>query len=189
MQQHRKSFSLALLAVSFLLTGGLSAQSPTKYIWHDGNVTRQIYVVPELLAEFGSGQAGVRSAFANAAPVGENGGARLFRVAGNRSVVRGNGGSGGGYSPVFSDNAGSGTKRALPGNILVQLDGSWSDAHCTAWAVGQGLRILQRLPINGNFFEISSPAGLASLELANRLHGTPGVVFAQPNWWAERFAR
>jgi hypothetical protein len=33
---------------------------------------------------------------------------------------------------------------------------------------------------------VASPAGLASLEIANRLVATGAFASAQPNWWVER---
>ena len=41
-------------------------------------------------------------------------------------------------------------------------------------------------PLSPRAWLVESPAGLASLELANRLAATGAFAGAQPNWWVER---
>lgn len=79
--------------------------------------------------------------------------------------------------------------RALPGNVIVRLDPSWSGQQVADWLRENRLSEVRRLPMGGNVLVLSSPPGLAALELANRLQQSGQVVSAQPEWWEQRSTR
>jgi hypothetical protein len=149
------------------------------YVWYDGGKPRQVQVDRSLVAEFGGRDD------AGAEPVARANGVRIWRQqdqAATRAVAEGK------SSPVFRDSEG-GVMRALPGNVIVRLDPSWSDEQVAAWLTQNGLTELRRLPIGRNVLVLSAPPGLAALELANRLQQSGKVVSAQPEWWEQRSTR
>lgn len=93
------------------------------------------------------------------------------------------------YSPVFKTVKGS-SLLALPGNIIVELDPSMNQKQAEAFFGSKGLRILRKLEsVGGNLYEVETPGGAASLNLANSLYGQPGVISSTPNWWREVYAK
>ena len=194
MKTHMK-LSAKLLAVgaallAFVWLAPLAAQAPVLYVWHDGNVRHEIWLQPDLLADF-TGGAGARSVDASARMAANAGAARIYRV--NNSAVRSDLAegkmsrlSGVQVSPVVRSG---GILRALPGGVIVSLNPNWTDAACRSWIGGQSLAIVKKLPVNGNFYLLSTPAGMLSLQIANNLHALPDVITAFPNWWVQQSTR
>lgn len=85
-------------------------------------------------------------------------------------------------SPLFIDA--SGRPRALPGGVIVSLKEVLRDAQAREQLQAAGLTPVRQ--IGERMWLVESPAGLASLELANRLHATGRFEFVQPNWWQPR---
>lgn len=85
-------------------------------------------------------------------------------------------------SPVLRDE--SGRARALPGGVLVVLAAALDDASVQAVLARYGVAAARR--VDGLTWLVDSPAGLASLELANRLARSGEFASAQPNWWVQR---
>ncbi|GAB3546630.1 hypothetical protein GCM10027343_24700 [Noviherbaspirillum agri] len=169
-----KSYA-ALMAVA--VAGAAMAQDKNgadTYIWYDGGKPKRVVVDRSLVAEFGS------RAETGATPVVKNGQVRVWRKE-DAAVTRAAGEK---TSPVLRDGPG-GRMRALPGNIIVRLDPNWSSAQVDAWLASQGLTKIGQLPMANNLLVLSSPPGLASLELANRLQQSGMVISAQPDWWQQ----
>jgi hypothetical protein len=89
------------------------------------------------------------------------------------------------FSPVLQDRPQGGARLALPGNVIVTLDPSWSQARIESWADGAGLELLSRLAAPANTWTVRTGPGIEALETANRLRGTHGVVAAYPDWWMD----
>ncbi|HYF60292.1 MAG TPA: hypothetical protein VEA81_15180 [Burkholderiaceae bacterium] len=85
-------------------------------------------------------------------------------------------------SPVLRDE--SGRARALPGGVLVTFAAALDEPAARAAVAAQGARVARR--IADRIWLVESPAGLASLELANRLADSGAFESAQPNWWVAR---
>lgn len=130
--------------------------------WHDGTAWRALRVDPSLEADFapGAGAPGdpLRPAGATPKSAGAFG------------------------SPVLVDE--SGRLRALPGGAIVVLRAPLEDAAARALIASAGAVPARRL--GETAWLVESPAGLASLELANRLHASGRFAAAQPNWWVRR---
>ncbi|TGN11146.1 hypothetical protein EHS11_08310 [Leptospira ilyithenensis] len=89
------------------------------------------------------------------------------------------------YSPVFRSKK-NGFIMALPGNIVIEFLSYWSDNQIENWLATKGFKPIKKLDISErNFYEIETPAGIASLNIANLLIGQEGVVSSSPNWWRE----
>lgn len=82
-------------------------------------------------------------------------------------------------SPVFRDA--SGRPSALPGGVIVSLRQPLPDDEARAALEAAGLVPIRR--IGERMWLVDSPAGIAALELANRLQEDGRFGFAQPNWW------
>lgn len=195
----------ALLVSAVLLSGcsGLQAapvdakaQTTSKglgesYTWYDGDRPRQVWVDPQLIAEFpgqgGQARANVRSVAPQARELpSPQRGVKLWEVEQGadqtlRSLRAAQ--AGGRFSPVLRDAPGEGRMRALPGNVVVYLDRRISDPE--AWLESHQLELVRALEFAPNAYLVRSEPGLASLELANRLRESAGVVAAMPEWWQE----
>ncbi len=168
-----------------------AANNLSEYTWYDGGRERKVYLAPQLVADFAGG---VKAALPEAREVHARGGAVLYELDGDSDVrslratlsARGTDAA---VSPVFfDDGGGAGRRRALPGNVVVEFDAERDADAVNAWAGEQGLTILRKLSF-GNYYLVQSPAGLASLDLANRLQQSGAVRSAQPNWWTEVVTR
>ncbi len=91
------------------------------------------------------------------------------------------------FSPILRD--GSGVIRALPGNVIIFMNQSWSKEKVYAWAKQEGLTIISQLSTSQNIYIVESPIGLQSLYLAIKLREKTGVIKAIPNWWRKGFRR
>lgn len=166
---------------------------------YDGDVKRTLWTNPALLVEFAPDRTRKATLLSSGSVVGEpreeHRGVRLWplasvadpdRLARSSNLALGSEA----FSPVLHTANAAGTpKRALPGGVLVTLADDWSAAQIAAWLAGHDLTVERELPTGNNAFLVASPAGLASLELANRLFESGEVVAASPNWWHEGASR
>lgn len=142
----------------------------TMLTWRDGDRTRTVWQAPaDKVAVRGqaSGQAGSQTD-------GEVGG----QASGQ-----------GGEELVFYDE--SGQRMSLPGGVVMVFDPGWSTARIDALLAGQGIA-RNRIETRGftvNAYFVQTPAGLASLDLANQLAALDGVLISSPNWRFEAVAR
>lgn len=143
-------------------------------IWYDEGHPKQLWVDPEWVVEFDAPAA----AFGKQA----NTGAAEPRVLRKSQAQSSRAANGKHYSPVLRDSPG-GPMRALPGNVLVQLDPAWSSAQVSSWLSAHNLVEIKKLPIGKNVLLLEAEPGLGSLELANQLQASEGVRWAQPDWW------
>ena len=178
MKLSRYAAILALAAFATQACAQVKA-APGNYVWYDGGKPRQLQLDSTVVAEFGD------RAEAGGEPVMRGNGVRIWRQQ-DQAATRA--AAGGAASPVFRDSQG-GAMRALPGNVIVRLDPSWSEQQVADWLRENRLSEVRRLPIGGNVLVLSSPPGLAALELANRLQQSGQVVSAQPEWWEQRSTR
>jgi hypothetical protein len=143
-------------------TQNVAAPSASTHYWYDGQTKRSLDVDTDHVIHFKPNEKAVL----------------VKQVAGlstEKSVLNPN-------SPVFKDG---GTRRALPGGVIVTFAGSLSDDQAMSQLKAKGLEPLRRIGSSDSWL-VASPAGLASLELANQLHESKAFAAAQPNWWSER---
>jgi hypothetical protein len=88
-------------------------------------------------------------------------------------------------SPVFKDAGGR--LRALPGGVIVSLRQPLAADEARAVLEAAGLVPLRQ--IGERMWLVDSPAGIATLELANRLQEEGRFGFAQPNWWQPKVTK
>jgi hypothetical protein len=86
-------------------------------------------------------------------------------------------------APLFSHQ---GNQRSLPGGVIVTLAGNQTESTARALLTSDGLQPVRMLADNPNQWLIASPAGLESLNLANRLYESNKYQAVQPNWWQPR---
>ena len=99
-----------------------------------------------------------------------------------------------GVSPVLRNvGAAPGDARALPGGVIVTLqappagsDVAARESSARGLLQRHGLAPVRALDADQRIWLVEAPAGLASLELANRLHESGGFESAEPNWWRPR---
>lgn len=169
------------------------------YTWHDGQQMRTVWLNPEMVVEFAPGAAAasaMRRAYPDAAIVAQaRRGARIWRIppqADAQAAVdrlraiwpKGI------FSPVFHDAPATTARiRALPGNIIVYLDPSWSADKAERWVAERGLTIVRQLEIATNVFVLKTGPGLEALQRANSLYASGEVIAAFPDWWLETEVR
>lgn len=167
------------------------------YVWYDGQQERQIWMNPDLVAEFNAGkvnaaQSSVKSVYADAVQMPKRYGVvSIWRlgegISSDAAISKLSAVSQPGkYSPVLHDSPSSqGRMRALPGNIIVYLDPAWNSEAVNAWAGKRQLEIVKKLEIGPNIYIIRTGPGLAALNVANALYKSGEVVAAFPDWWEE----
>ncbi len=196
---------LTMLAIVFSACISKSTYSqdilPESLYYYEGGRKILLEVDSSMIAEFGASNASSgKNVKSNVVKVDSS--AQFVRSSGQIQLWRttGKGGSieiskslndnhGNGYSPVFKTIKGS-NLLALPGNIIVELDPSMTEKQAEVFFGSKGLRIFKKHPLDGrNFYEVETPAGAASLNIANSLYGQQGVISSTPNWWREVVAK
>ncbi len=193
---------LAVFQVSWAMSSNPDVNAkrlaePAHYFWYDGDEKRSVWVNPKLMAEFKlqpetSTQLQLRYAAKEIDTPSSF--VRLWKIESDlstKTVARSlNKDVGSQLSPVLHDSASiSGAKRALPGNVLVQMRADWSMGQIESWFEMHDLIMIKPLTFAENSFLIESSSGLDSLNTANRIYETGDVVLASPDWWQEMVAR
>jgi len=174
--------------------------TPSQLYYYEGNQRIELKIQDGVLAEFGAhpdsatspDKSAVRNADRNASLIKNKGSINLWRTYASGGAIGVskslNQSSNGKYSPVFQTSYGS--NLALPGNIIVELEPNFSEKQAEAFFGSKGLRIHKKLELDGrNIYEVETPAGAASLNIANSLHGQTGVISSTPNWWRDVTAK
>ena len=186
-----KTILVAILIANLLLLHGGALFGNEAYTYHDGKRERTIYLQTDLVAQFGRQSAPMATqAEANF----QSRQVRIWKLKGDsklKSLIQEKASlSKEGFdSPVFTNGKNGGSKRALPGNVIVSLEVHWGQEQVQAWAENQNLKLLKKLPLKGNLFLVATQPGWPSLDVANKLRNQNGVLWATPNWWVERTAR
>ncbi|NOY71897.1 MAG: hypothetical protein GXP14_05895 [Gammaproteobacteria bacterium] len=171
---------------------------PQRYFWYDGDEKRSVWVNPELIAEFKvqtEANAQLKSLDTTKKINTQLPFVRFLKIEADDTSIQAvgksvNEGDNSQFSPVLHDAASiSGIKRALPGNVLVQMKFDWSQEKIEAWFEKYNLIAIKSLTFAPNAFLIQTQSGLDSLDIANRIYETGDVVLASPNWWQEMVPR
>jgi len=175
-----------------------------KYIWHDGERVRTIWLNPGLFAEFDSSARNRRvigkiypQAKSSNGSIEREHGPRIWRVEpapglNAREMVKTlmTQAPGARFSPVFNDGPSPGSRmRAMPGNVIVYPRHRWNAEQAGRWAAAHDLEIIRFLDIGPGVIVVRSAPGLAALELANDLYDRGDVLAAYPDWWQEAVVR
>jgi len=178
---------------------GKSAQRPaadeltTSFEYFDGSDKRTVWLSTELVAEFAPTETG-REALLRSDPSGvevpqKQQGVRLWRVhpaQGTDALARGASTGSARFSPVLHDGPSSSLPlRALPGGVVATFAADWKRARIDAWAVAHKLSITSEVIAGGNVFELATPPGLESLQIANQLYATGELLACTPNFWQQ----
>jgi hypothetical protein len=179
------------------LKSGLGNTIPLtqSYVWYDGDREQQVWLNPQIVAEFNPSQQGessVKSAIATARALPmkrKQSAIRLWQMDNtadsatrNLKAVHPQGK----YSAVLHDGPNSGGRmRALPGNIIVYLDPQWDETAVNNWLSTHKLEIVKKLEIGPNIYVIKTGPGLEALDTANALYRSGEVKAAFPDWWQE----
>lgn len=164
----------------------------TAYVWYDGTRERRVWLDSEQVAELTPGQGSETTLPLSQVLPQSPRGIRLWTVekgvTPDRLVKELGSGSGmTKFSPVLRDAPSpEGPVRLLPGNVIVELDPTWSQEKVQDWATRYQVKIQAQLPIEGNMVVVKTAPGLAGLELANKLYRSGEVRAAFPDWWTEK---
>jgi hypothetical protein len=184
-----------IISELFLANISLAANSKTaakatslSYSWHDERGEHHLALKPDLVAEFSPRSS---SNIAITQPLAEShkasrGNTQVWKIIGETAeqTMQKSRSSypSGKYSEVFEEG---GQLRALPGNIIVRFKPDWTAYMIQNWLQAQQLTLQRKLEIGINTYLIKSEPGITSLNLANRIHNSGDVLFAQPDWWEE----
>jgi hypothetical protein len=165
------------------------------YIWYDGDREQQVWLNPQIVAEFNpdsEGERSMRSMYSSARilPTKHKQASVRFWQLDNiaNTAIRNLKASHpqGKYSAVVHDGPTSASRmRALPGNIIVYLNPQWDGAVANNWLSARQLEIVKKLEIGPNIYVIKTGPGLEALETANALYRSGEVKAAFPDWWQE----
>jgi hypothetical protein len=147
-----------------------SSKAQPSHYWYDGATKRPLYISTTQAADFSP----TGKSHAHAKNV-------LVPAQGVSGSVEGKV-----ISPVFSDQPAGHASRALPGGVIVTFKTAISEADARAKLVAAGLTPVRYLGSDTHVWLIQSPAGTASLDLANSLFESGEFEAAQPNWWQPR---
>lgn len=174
---------------------GKSAQLTQAYTWYDGDRAQQVWLNPQVVAEFEPGPQGERSvkragaAARMLATKHPQSGIRLWQMSNNAEAAIGSLKAShpqGKYSAVLHDGpSNAGRMRALPGNIIVYLDPQWDEAAIHRWLTKRKLEVVKKLEIGTSVYVIKTGPGLEALDTANALYLSGEVKAAFPDWWQE----
>ena len=159
------------------------------YYWYDGKEKRQLWLDPEAVVEFNPDAAGAQNVHRlhpEARDVSSNPRVRIWKLSSPDSTSRALQARSRGpkFSPMLADAPGSArARRALPGNIVVYLDPTWTKAATDAWIAKHHLKVVRKLGVAPNVFVFAAAAGLDALDTANRLYETGEVRASSPDWW------
>jgi hypothetical protein len=183
-----------ILAIVCLLLGKESFAGSQSYYWYEGKQKKSLFISPRLMAEFFPGQtadSAVKKEYPSAALHSAPGPfVRIWQLDNHtpptaaalhmkRTLVNKS------YSPIFTDLAQSGHRRALPGGIVVTLKPDWKDDQVKSWLTQNKLTVVRQMDGMPNVFVIQTGPGLEALQKANGLMESGEVVAAEPNWWQE----
>ena len=165
------------------------------YTWYDGDREQQVWLNPQVIAEFNPGLQGEGSimsadAAARVMPTKhEQAAVRLWKLGDTaenairnlRSIY-----PQGKFSAVLHDGpSDTGRMRALPGNIIIYLDSQWNETAVNNWLSAHRLETVKKLEIGLNIYVIKTGPGIEALETANSLYLSGEVIAAFPDWWQE----
>ena len=153
--------ALAQAATEKGVTPIVTAKS-SSHFWYDGEQRRELSIDSTTIARFVPGE--------KAALV-----AKGLTVKNEKSVTTND-------SPVLIDG---GLKRGLPGGVIVTLLRAMPDDQAIALLKSAGLEPVKALQ-DSKVWLVASAPGMASLELANRLHESRQFAASQPNWWTQK---
>lgn len=175
------------------------AQLTQSFVWYDGDHERQVWLNPQIVAEFNPGAQG-ESAIKSVHPAAwimrtkrRQAAVRFWKLNDTAATVMNSLKSvhpQGKYSDVFQDGpSGNGRMRALPGNIIVYLNPQWNETKVNDWLATHKFEAVKKLEIGANIYVIKTGPGLEALNTANALYRSGEVKAAFPDWWKEAVAR
>lgn len=184
-------------------TGSLAKSTPARsraepvatHYWFDGDRRRELTIDPERVADFRGASAATRDAGTAGTPALAKSTPAGSPLRPKAAVEKEPGGAlPEGVSPVLREaSAPASQVRALPGGVIVTLkaapastDPAAREAQARRELAEAQLEPLRPLDPSHRTWLVASPAGLASLELANRLHESGRFESASPNWWRPR---
>ncbi len=136
--------------------------------WYDGQRRRQVVTDSSRVAHFGTDrQAGGAPALIDA----------------DSSAAKS---AGINVSPVLLDANSGRLAGALPGGVMMHTRMSLTPAQAQRLAESFGASSVRPIGASGTLWRVDAPTGLASLELANRIHESGQVEQASPDWWRPR---
>lgn len=173
------------------------AEAEAAYYWYDGEHRRELARDPSTVADFrnAAGQpvtSGDTDSSAN--PLGKEAVSRTPLRSKSAIEELPDGGLPEGVSPVLREAfAPESQVQALPGGVVVTLKQAPAgsslgerEAQARSKLTAAGLEPLRAIDPFQRVWLVASSAGLASLELANRIHESGAFESAAPNWWRPR---
>ena len=153
-------------------TKEISADKEGIYIWKDGGRVRRVQMQNDLLAK----QAGDDMDLSEDEVVAKYGTIYIVKKRG----VKNEGGM-----PVFRSNGGQ--LMALPGGVLLVFEPELSTERINQFFIENAIDMAQvsAQEFTKNAFFVATEAGMASMELANKLADKDHVIVSSPNWWRE----
>ncbi len=135
----------------------------TVYYWYDGKKKRKIVVAPNLVADFSSDSV-IKDA------------SQATKTTAGTSKA----------SKVFVDANGGMNARALPGNVIVRFKNAMSQEQVNSELQQFDTQVVNPIGGSGKSWLVKSAPGMASLEMANKIHESGLVQSAAPNWYRPR---
>lgn len=178
----QKAFTQTLaIGLSTLLLGAQPAMAKDQTIELIGpdKSVRTFTIDSEHVVQFG-GTSTVKTAVRKASATEQKQLKSLKQVGGKSTALKS--ADGGTLSPVLRDEAGR--TLGLPGGLIVTFKGEVSEAEAQARLSEAGLT--PKYEIAPSVWAVESPAGLETIELANKANAQGTFADVSPNWWTKR---
>lgn len=176
--------SLINIAIIFFINTGVFAVETA--LWHDRQGDWTVYRSPNELAVFKTGDVTQQKPLPDGAQlVKAYSNVEIWQVPPQAQKVGKPNNSPNWSAVYFEYPRQAGRRLALPGGVIVGFKPDISHDRIRAWAQGKGYILSGPLIADSRLYQINSPAGQASLILANEIHQDDLTEYASPNWWIE----
>ncbi len=164
-----------------------------EYSYFDGNEEKKIYLQKDYLVDFSKTSTITKNIDPKANFIKQIGIAKIYKISNpnvknqiQKGILTKNLKNKDKVSEVFTSSPGGGPKIAFPGNIIIAFKENISKNDIENFLNKRQLNVVRTQTIlNKEYYIIESPAGLASLELANQLRTLPEVEYSKPDMWIE----
>lgn len=164
-----------------------------EFTYYDGNQEKKLYLKKEYVVDFSEQNTFSKHINNKGTLIKQTGIAKIYHVKDKTLISDIKKGTftkslGSSYkvSEVFTNHPNGGSLIALPGRVIISFKDSITEQQIENFLKSRNLNVIRKQNIlNKNYYVISAPAGIASLELANQLRTQPEIEYSKPDLWIE----
>lgn len=182
----KKHFILILIFV-------LNSLVAQEFIYYDGNQEKKLYLKNDYVIDFSEQNTFSKHINNKGTLIKQNGIAKIYQIKDKtllsdikKGTYTKNIGTSYKVSEVFTSQPEGGSMIALPGRIIISFKDSITEQQIQNFLKSRNLNVIRKQNIlNKDYYVLSTPAGIASLELANQLRTQPEIEYSKPDLWMD----